>query len=239
MTMGGPGTVFEGVAYGYAGGDPSIKFSLDGTETLGDPKRLVNSDAQEDMPNHAPRLVRCRSYDLPFVLLVTEGFQRTTNVRRFQIPGGSSTTKTAGAVEVVCYGGIKTAAYAIQSRAVVDAELEILPFVGHSPALGSLSDQVVLDPDGTDPGDWTVIGALSSGWQPGGRPRLDLVTDGPIEFGFWSSASSSTLIASFVVDGMLPGGIIHPAPYQLQARHPGGAGAASRSCIATWSRGVG
>ncbi len=242
MTRGAPGVVFEIPVVGHMGGDPSIKFSLDGTETLGDPKKLVNSDAEEGVANHIPRLIRCRSYDLPFVLIVHEGFQRTGDVRRVQVPGGSLTTRTAGTVELVAYGGIKTAAYAIQGRAVVDAEIEIVPYIGHVPMLPSYSDQLSLDPSSTvpgDPGDWAAVGALSSGWQPGGRPKLDLVTyGGPVEFGFWSSEVAPTLIASFTVDGILVGGTTHPAPYQLLARHPGG-DADTRTAIATWTRGSG
>jgi hypothetical protein len=242
VTKGAPGVVFQIPVVGHAGGDPSIKFSLEGTESLGGPKRLVNSDAEDGIANSIPRLIRVRSYDLPFILIVHEGFQRTGDLRRFEVPGGNRTTRTAGTVELVAYGGIKTAAYAIQDRAVVDAEIEILPNIGHVPMLPSFSDQVSLDPSSStpgDPGDWTTVGALSSGWQPGGRPNLDLVTfGGPIEFGFFSSAVSPVLIASFTVDGILVGGTTHPAPYQLMARHPGG-DADNRTAIATWTRGSG
>lgn len=238
-----PGTTQSGTVYGEARhGAPSQQFDLAGTETLALPKKILVNDGRSEVPPHMPRLVRVRSWDLPFGLLVRQGFGHSgKEVQRFEVAGGLTTGRIFGECCLIAYGAVELFAFAINSRAVVKAEAEIIPGIAHVPTVPSLSDQISVAPaNGSDPGAWAAVGALAGGWQPGGRPRLDIVTSlgAAVEFGFWDSQSSPVLVSSFGVAGVLPGGTMHPAPYKLMARHPGG-DSDTRTAIATWSRGVG
>lgn len=231
----GPGKLSSGPVAGIGkGGVLSLKFSLAGTETFSVPKIIATTEGRDGMPYDTPKLVRLRSQDFPYWVFVTESFPLTSVSSRLEVPGGSE--DRMGMLELVAYGAVKVGAYAMNSRAVADAHLEVIPYSGHLPIRPPFSDRAtVVTASADDVGAWNSIG-----WQPAGRPRLDIVTLGglPIEFGFFPSNVSPDVVASFIVAGALPGGIVHPSAYLLYARHPGG-DVDTRTAICTWSRGVG
>jgi hypothetical protein len=222
----------------------SRTFTVAAGSTLAAPQRLLASDKTDGLNNNEPRLIRFRSTTYPYQVLIREGYSQTRRVRSFGVPGGSEVVP--GEAEIIVYGGADASAFAMEGNAVVNAQMEILPYLGHLPVIPSLSDEVhdLAATVTLEPGPWTICGPLTTGWRPGTRERLDILVgtedaaagDNVLEFGFFSPIvpTASTPVVSFSVTGERSN-IRHPAPHLLYVRHPGGAGDL-RNCIVTWSR---